>query len=245
MFAGRNAKILKTYGNDTGFFFSTSKKGECKGLSRADTIVAIQAEEGEYFSALCPDTDVTVLPMVPEPRYFDQDPSSPIRVGYIASEHRPNVDAIERFIRELKPESGVSLGIAGSICRALRKLELPSHVQLEGRVEDLGVFYERCDLIINPDMLKSGLKVKCVEALSYGRPLVCTAAASTGIGLEADYHNAGSTAEVAEWVSKAVRDPAILVEMASESRRKFDAFRQSYSVERFADDMISKAAARD
>ena len=118
-------------------------------------------------------------------------------------------------------------------------------MQLEGRVDDLRDFYERSDLIINPDMLKSGLKVKCVEALSYGRPLVCTAAASTGIDLDAGYHNANSISEVAEWVRKAARDPALLTEMAAESRRAFDAFRENYSVESFADAVIEKSTARD
>ena len=66
VFTDRNAKILATYGNTDSFFFSTSRDEERRGLERADALVAIQEEEEAYFSALCPDTDVIVMPMVPE-----------------------------------------------------------------------------------------------------------------------------------------------------------------------------------
>ena len=68
-------------------------------------------------------------------------------------------------------------------------------------MEDLGPFYDECSVIINPCLAGSGLKIKSVEALSYGKPLVTTPKGAEGLtdspgnGLfihELDSHEFGS-----------------------------------------------------
>jgi hypothetical protein len=58
-------------------------------------------------------------------------------------------------------------------------------------------FHEKCDVIVNPDMLQSGRKIKCVEALSFSKPLICTTAASGGLTARSPFHRARKPEECA------------------------------------------------
>jgi glycosyltransferase involved in cell wall biosynthesis len=230
VFANRNARISAAGGSPAGWYFSTSEAEEAKGLRRADLVVALQAEEGAYFESVVGHEHVYVLPYVPPQRFLPpRPPSSPFVLGYIASAHYPNVDAIRSFIALFDFSADVVLRIAGSVCMWLAKSKLPPQVELLGMVDDLPKFYASCDLLINPDMLRSGLKVKCVEALSFGRPLICTAAASAGIGMTADYHSAPAVADAARYAARATRDSEFRDSVTTESRSVFTSYRQRYS----------------
>jgi glycosyltransferase involved in cell wall biosynthesis len=232
VFANRNARISAAGGSPTGWSFSTTEAEEAKGLRRADLVVAIQAEEGAYFEAAVGREHVYVLPHVPPRRFLPPRPSSsPFALGYVASAHYPNVDAIRSFIAIFDFSGGAVLRIAGNVSIGLAELELPPQVELLGAIDDLARFYESCDLFINPDMLKSGLKIKCVEALSFGKPLICTAAASAGIGMTADYHTATTIAEVARHAARAAQDSEFRNNVMTESRRAFDSFFRRYATQ--------------
>lgn len=239
VFADRNARIAAAGGSPRSWYFSTTQAEEARGLRRADLIVALQADEGAYFENAVGRERVYVLPYVPPKRFLPpRPPSTPFVLGYVASAHYPNVDAIGGFIAAFDFSDGAVLRIAGTVCMWLAKLKLPAEVELLGVVDDLAGFYASCDLFINPDMLKSGLKVKCVEALSFGKPLICTAAASAGIGMTADFHTAPTLAEVARHAARAAKDGEFRNQVAAESRRVFDSYFQRYSTQ----DLIKKCA---
>lgn len=230
VFANRNARISASGGSNAGWYFSTSEEEEAKALRRADKVLAIQEDERTYFSSVVGAENVDLLTYVPDERFLAPRPSStPFVIGYIGSGHYPNVDAIRAFIAEFDFSTGAILRLAGGVCDALSTFDLPRQVLLLGRVEDVTAFYDTCDLFINPDMLLSGMKLKCVEALSFGKPLICTTAASAGIGMSAAYHTLSTIAEVARYAEQATRDPAFLEGATEESRKVFKAFQQHYS----------------
>jgi hypothetical protein len=53
----------------------------------------------------------------------------------------------------------------------------------------LDAFYANIDVSVNPDCGGTGIKVKSVEALSYGRPLLCSPAGSKGLHSENTCHS--------------------------------------------------------
>ncbi len=237
VFAGRNERIAEAGGSPRGWYFSTTPSEEARGLRRADLVVAIQAEEAEYFAAAVGPERVRVYPYVPPRRFLaPRNSGAPFALGYIASAHYPNVDAIKSFIAGFDFSGTTVLRIAGTVCMWLAKIKLPPQVELLGVVDNLAGFYASCDLFINPDMLKSGLKIKCVEALSFGRPLICTEAAAAGIGVNADFHRARTIAEVSEHASRAIGDAAFLDRITLESRAVFDNFAHRYA----SADLIAK-----
>ena len=107
-----------------------------------------------------------------------------------------------------------------------------------GIIDSLDEFYSQYDVYINPDVMESGLKIKTVEAFSYGRPVICTKEASTGIDVEKEYHQAGSIEEVAEIAKKCINNPELLAEMADESKRVYDAFYAEYPMEEIMEEVV-------
>jgi glycosyltransferase involved in cell wall biosynthesis len=148
----------------------------------------------------------------------------------MASGHYPNVVAIKNLIESLsRREHNIRLNVTGTICGALDELELPKFVKVLGFCESLEEFYASCDLIVNPDELLSGMKVKCLEALSFGAPLVSTKAGMEGIQTSKSYHQLESADECAEFIS--LLDKSSLTSMAKDSQRVFEAFNDRYDLE--------------
>ena len=69
--------------------------------------------------------------------------------------------------------------VAGGVCESVR--QPPPGVELRGRVASLDGLYADTHLVINPMRTGTGLKIKCLEALSYGKPLVTTAVGAAGM----------------------------------------------------------------
>ena len=230
VFANRNNRMASEGVSESDFYFSVSSEEEVIGLQRADLVLAIQEEERKYFAPLVGEEHTGTLPYVPEKKYQPvREKPSQLVVGYIASGHAPNVKAIRSFCQQLAERSDIILLIAGSICSRLDDMIFSKKGKLLGIVEDIAGFYASCDVIINPDTLRSGLKVKCVEALSYGKPLVCTDSASAGIDVRKPYHLISDSAGCAKYIEQVADNPHLLVEMAAESRRVYDSFSENYS----------------
>lgn len=231
IFLKRNTGMSNAGVTERGYYFSVaSAEEEAAGLGRADMVLAIQDEEREYFASLVGKDRTDTLPYVPEKNYqpVREKPSPPV-VGYIASRHAPNITALKSFCDNLPPGADIRLLLAGNICSNLDGIALPKNTEPLGIVADLAGFYAACDVLINPDILRSGLKIKCVEALSHGKPLVCTAAASAGIAVREPYHLLPDSASCARYIGRIADNPRLLPDMAAESRRVYDAFAGKYS----------------
>ena len=88
------------------------------------------------------------------------------------------------FIEEVWPRfvgTGMMLHVYGSVCKNLKKYARVEGVLLHGTVASLDAIYRRGDIVINPVQFGGGLKIKSVEALAYGLPLVATSEAVNGM----------------------------------------------------------------
>lgn len=229
IFTNRNSRIFDACGSQKGFYFSVQGEEEKKGLGRADLVLAIQEYDNKYFKNKLGMTNVETLPYIPAKNYIARKArGAELKIGYIGSGHRPNIDAIMQFISSLKVCEGFEFRVAGVICNHLKDYKLPSFVRLAGYVDNLEDFYASCDVIINPDMLQSGLKIKCVEALSFGLPLVCTAAASLGLSPESKYHTASSIKECADLVEELILFTDKINALEESSRELYERFYEKY-----------------
>jgi glycosyltransferase involved in cell wall biosynthesis len=137
----------------------------------------------------------------------------------------------------LQNEKEITIYVVGSISSVIEQNTPNAYVL--GPVDDLDDFYSRYDLYINPDILESGLKFKTLEALSYGRPVICTKAASTGIEVVKQYHQCASIREAAQLTKKCVKNPMLLGEMAEESKRVYDNFYATYPAYKIMEGIIN------
>ena len=155
-------------------WFSVTAKEETKALNRADSILAIQDHEADFFRSLTSKQviscysyfPITNLPFVGNRTLL-----------YLAGTNEYNIESIEWFIENvldelIKVSPEVILTIGGKICNVLQpKYKHPS-ITYFGEVQDLKDFYALGDVAINPTYNGTGLKIKTFEAMSYGKVLI-------------------------------------------------------------------------
>lgn len=180
-----------------------SEAEEIEVWNRFDAVIAIQPQEAERIRAVVSQPRVIVAGHAlrrPLRTVSRTEPTSTggrkVTVGYIASANYSNWHAINRFLIEVWPDLlelqnvEVELLIAGKICDWFNLVEgraeslLKSRVRLQGPVEKLDEFYSQVDLAINPVQFGTGLKIKNVEAVAFGKPLVSTASGAAGMSPE-------------------------------------------------------------
>jgi hypothetical protein len=162
---------------------SCSKEDEIMALSRAHYVMANQPEEAKIFEACVKSRVVTVG----HPSSWQPEPEPDgLRVGFLAAENPMNVAGLSWFfercwprIREAVPEAVFLL--AGRICTISGPWETASGVTLLGTVETVGDFHRQATVEINPVSAGSGLKIKTMETLGHGRPLVSTTEGVSGL----------------------------------------------------------------
>jgi GT2 family glycosyltransferase/glycosyltransferase involved in cell wall biosynthesis len=115
-------------------------------------------------------------PVQPEPRRL-------LFIGSFA--HRPNVMALEFFLRDVFPRlDNVTLHvIAGQRHQRFWDLQ-HAGVEVEGFVSDVRPAYQRATLVIAPLVASAGTNVKILEAMAMGKAIVSTEAGIHGLELQ-------------------------------------------------------------
>ncbi len=217
-FGGRD-KRLRALGLNPSFFFTTEAE-EARGFGRADLVLAIQDEERAAFEAFSPKPVLTLghIPAGGRPPLPPRAPDGRLVIGYLGSSNPMNTRALDRFLEALDlpalAAAGAEIRIAGS---AAGHLQPAPGLVLMGPVQDPDELYAAVDLVVNPHEGGTGLKIKTVEALSRGRPVVGTAEAFAGLEPEAAFQAAADASALAGLVQSAALDPAMLPRIAAAS----------------------------
>jgi polysaccharide biosynthesis protein PslH len=157
---------------------------ERRYIPRFDHVLAVSDRERDVFAAL--GTDALTIPNgatpLPEPQGPPQSPApgEPLRLLFVGSlNYEPNARGIEWFANEVAPRVRERVAIDIEVVGPGRRgPELPG-VRYLGRLEDLGPAYERAHAAVVPLRAGAGSRLKVVEALARGVPLV-----STSLGVE-------------------------------------------------------------
>jgi hypothetical protein len=183
-----------------------SLEDELRGYRRADLVWAIQSRDQEKIRSAAPDLEVmTVGHMVDlTPPDFESSLRSR-EILLVATKHKWNLQGLRWFAAEVYPLLRQELPaqnvvVAGDIAGVLGR-ELP--FRFLGRVSDLAPVYKRARLVISPILGGAGLKIKNVEPMGYGKAVVSTRSAATG--LEAAEERAFLVGDGAEGFAAAVR----------------------------------------
>ncbi|MBM3254159.1 MAG: glycosyltransferase [Candidatus Omnitrophica bacterium] len=156
-----------------------------------DKIIVFTEEEKKKIKRLVPDADVSVIPIGLDlltynfPKRDNNQPLDLIFIGYMG--HYPNVDGVFYFCDRILPLihselPEVSLYIIGSSMEdRLLKLKERKNIYLLGEVEDIRLFLAKSKVFIAPLRYGGGLRVKILEAMAMGLPVVATSVASRGI----------------------------------------------------------------
>lgn len=107
--------------------------------------------------------------------------------------YRPNADAVTHLIRDILPliherRPGVHVQVVGDGASAeLLRLARPG-VEFTGRVPDVRKYVTAADAVVIPLRIGSGTRLKILEALALGRPVVTTTIGGEGIDLVDGQH---------------------------------------------------------
>jgi glycosyltransferase involved in cell wall biosynthesis len=139
-------------------------------------------------------------------------PPDPRRLLFIGSfGHRPNVMALEFFLRDVFPRlDNVTLHvIAGQRHRHFWDLQHPG-VEVDGFVSDVRPAYQRATLVVAPLVASAGTNVKILEAMAMGKAIVSTEAGIHGLELQraADVVVTDSAEAMATAITRLLENPA-------------------------------------
>ena len=158
-------------------------------LRRADAIVAIAASDCASPLLQLVRAKTVVWPELPSlktPAWSASGTRSLLFVGSAA--YFPNRDAIEWLVSAFMPTLArlapdVTLRIAGTARAEVADLDAPYSVLFEGFVSEarLDELHRISDVFVCPVVLGSGIKIKVLEASSYGLPVAATAESLRGI----------------------------------------------------------------
>lgn len=192
LFGGRDA-VAREQGIDPSWFFTTVAE-EARGLARADLVLGIQEAEAAVLRTRCT-VPVAVLGHMPPLRFLDRPPGPApgVPFGYLGSANPWNLAAVRALDTALAAAPELPWLLAGRILRR-QDLLLASRPRLLAQVPEVAAFYAAVDCVLNPMAGGTGLKVKTVEALAFGNPVLGTRDAFAGLPVEHPGHQCADVA---------------------------------------------------
>lgn len=179
--AGRSAMYYEMGVKPMTFY--TNKRQERKAIMRADVAIAIQKDEKKYFWKLARGRRKVYT----IGNFFETTPIQSIgekkTVLFVGSNNDPNREALRYFldniwdtVKKRVPEA--EFLIAGDVSNSVEESEKYTKV---GYVENLYDVYKQSRVVINPMLSGTGLPIKSIEAMAYGKPLVMTESGARGL----------------------------------------------------------------
>jgi glycosyltransferase involved in cell wall biosynthesis len=168
---------------------------ERRALGEAERTIAVSDIDAERFRAEFGLTRVPVVENGVDTQYFQPSASrrNPARLLFLGSlDWRPNLDGVHLLLDTVFPEvrravPDATLAIVGrNPADTLRRqiAALPG-VELFGSVPDVRPFLAECGMLVVPLRIGGGSRLKILEALAAGVPVVSTRVGAEGLQLEA------------------------------------------------------------
>ncbi len=150
-----------------------SFQDEIKILNKFDEVWSYSVEEEYIFDQFTrPETKITLIPISFPNRTDAAQSEKTIDVIYVASNNPHNIAGIEWTKNKVFPHlPNVKIHVFGNICDSVSDCK---NIKTYGRVECLDEVYRKAKLAICPMMSGTGIKIKVLESLSYGLPVVTT-----------------------------------------------------------------------
>jgi hypothetical protein len=182
IFTNRNKKIRKLVPDYHWFnLFAFQEKIL---LRNADYIIAIQENEKDFFINQLELNNVVLIDILKPSIKLEIFGNKNYNIGLVASNIVINKNGYNHFINEIWPLilhefPNAYLLVAGSICSSIENI--PPRTSLLGQIDNLKSFFEICRFTINPVSAGTGLKIKTIESLTYGKAIVSTPEGVSGL----------------------------------------------------------------
>jgi glycosyltransferase involved in cell wall biosynthesis len=165
---------------------------ESRWFPRFGKVLTVTSQDAAALKMVLPYLDVysDAIAVDIKPNHAAQRDTA-IRIGFLASfGHQPNVDAALYFAEAVLPLVRKQLPLAEFVVAGnnppLSLLDAKeSGITCFGFVDDVTTFYGSVDVVVAPIRYGGGIKIKVLEAMACGKPVVTTSIGAEGIA-EAD-----------------------------------------------------------
>jgi glycosyltransferase involved in cell wall biosynthesis len=163
---------------------------ETWAMQHVDAVAPVTEDDAVRLRAMGSPVPVVFIPAAVELNLFKPDPSvqpKPLTLFMVGSLNwMPNLEGVEWLLREVWPTlhaelPQVALHIAGTGTPAHLLAPRTDNVFFHGFVESAPAFMQRYDLMVAPMLSGSGIKVKVIEGMALGKPILSTTIGAEGI----------------------------------------------------------------
>lgn len=148
-------------------------KREINLMQKFDDVWVISNEEKYLFSQFVKSPVSLVTHGLPNNIETSSKTEKTIDLVYVASENFHNLKSANWFFKEAYPflSSDIKITVVGKIGNHIPKFENVENLVF---VKDLDEVYKKSKIAICPMLSGTGVKIKVIESLSHGIPVVCT-----------------------------------------------------------------------
>jgi glycosyltransferase involved in cell wall biosynthesis len=208
------------------------RRFECQMLGGAEHVVAVSQTDANVFRNDYGVRRVDVVENGVDTAYFrpaEDTVRHPKRLLFLGSlDWRPNRDAVDQLLDVVFPsvrtsEPQAELAIVGrSPSAALRaKIAAQTGVELHADVADVRPYLASAGLLVVPLRVGGGSRIKILEALASGLPVISTRVGAEGLDLDPDNHLTvvDTITELIPAIVQAIRQPSAKADQARRGRQ--------------------------
>ncbi len=191
-------------------------------------VLAVSADEAAWFERAAPGR-VSLVPNGVDttriqPRAGTGADGSVLFVG--SMDYGANADGARLLVEEIAPRlrhPGARIALVGALppqqLRAAAQAA-PVPVEVTGRVDQIGPWFAGSRLLAVPLRMGGGTRLKILEAMAHGLPVVTTSIGCAGIDVEHEHDIivADEPAEFARWVDRLLEDDDLVARIGAQGR---------------------------
>jgi glycosyltransferase involved in cell wall biosynthesis len=160
-------------------------------LQLSDGNIFISENDEQWYNETLAGTNGIYIPVQMRSQYHEaRKEKKNLQLFHIgAMDWLPNVEGIKKFIEHIFPEiiekyPAIELHLAGKAMPASFNEYKSSNIFIHGQVENAEAFIAKFDVLIVPIESGSGIRIKVLEAMAAGKPVISTATGISGIHAE-------------------------------------------------------------
>jgi glycosyltransferase involved in cell wall biosynthesis len=222
--------LLKAYFRFEARKLAAAERAWCP---RFTVNAVVSEEEGAVLSGVCPGLNIRVVPNGVDTKYFTPrpDPGKSTILFCGSMDMHPNQEAVDYFLKRVWPPLVAQCPDVEFLVVGRKPPEWlqqagarDRRITITGFVDDIRPYFKKAALCICPVLSGGGTRLKILDSLAMGVPVVATKFAAFGLHLEHGQHLllAATEEEFAAHIRQVLSDRPLRLRLASAGAERVD-----------------------